>query len=217
MALDGPDGVGKTTQLKLLSKYLTGQGKTVHVTRALGGAPIGEALRQVSLSSENRPAATDVYIALAMYVALAQDIAARKARGEVILIDRSPLAMIAYNAYGGQLPDRSSDKLTPTKQQIFELCVATCQAWQIDLLLFLDAPQEVLNARRRERRVDDYFENQNATFHHRVREGYEAGEYYLQSLPELATHLVKVNAAGDVAAIHKSIVKIIDDVQILRI
>lgn len=209
IALDGPDGAGKTTQIELLQKYLEGKGKKVHAARASGGTPVGEYLRKVSLSHNQRPPASDVHISLAMFAALAEDLSSRKQKGEVIVVDRSPLAMVAYNAYGGELPDNSNGKLKPGKKQVLEAAADTCKAWGIDLLLFLDAPQGVLDNRRRKRGEKDYFENQDSDYHHRVRHGYRAGLEYLNS-QKLQMRIAQIDASPDIAAMQLSINEAVD-------
>src|SRR3989344_4667849 len=104
VAIDGPDGAGKSTQVTLLADYFNKRGETVHVTRTSGGTPIGEELRKVSLNPDlPRSGRTDMFISQAMTQALSEDLAPRKSSGEVIVIDRSPLAIVAYNGYGSQM------------------------------------------------------------------------------------------------------------------
>ena len=62
VAFEGPDGVGKSTQLALASEELVENGWAVHATRNLGGTPIGEDLRKVMLSEHERPAETDFHL-----------------------------------------------------------------------------------------------------------------------------------------------------------
>lgn len=209
IAIDGPDGSGKTTQLELLREHLESKGEKVHATRASGGTPIGEQLRRVSLSHNKRPAATDVFISMAMFAALAEDLKARKARGEIVLVDRSPLAMIAYNAFGGQLPETSSNKLKPTLQSVMEAAADSCEAWGIDLLLFFDAPQDVLDKRRKKRGEGDYFENQTADYHRRVRAGYEAGLEYLTGRG-LDMKVFEIDASSSIGEIRRVIASELD-------
>lgn len=211
IAIDGPDGVGKTTQLELLKKHFEQQGKTVHVTRASGGTPIGEALRNVSKSHNHRPGETDVFISLAMFSALAEDLQKRDMSGQIILIDRSPLAMVAYNAYGGELSDASTDKLRPGKQNVLEACVDTFKAWGVDLLIFLDAPQDVLDARLEKRAGHiDYFETQDPAYHHRVRDGYHAALDYLRTITDFKTRVVTTDASPNIQALSQHITKVAD-------
>jgi dTMP kinase len=207
IALDGPDGVGKTTQLNLLRDFLGAKGKKIHVTRASGGSPIGEMLRSVSLSSLPRPTETDTFISLAMFAALADDV--KNHSDEVILIDRSPLAMVAYNAYGGQLPEKSTSNLIPARNWVLRTCADTFKTWDVDILIFLDAPQAALNTRRKERQTEDYFENQDEAYHQRVRQGYYAGLEHLESLAGFPTRIRKIDASPDIQTINQSIVNML--------
>ena len=198
IAIDGPDGVGKTTQIHLLAAHLAEQGADVHVTRASGGTPIGEELRKASLSLHPRRPETDVYISLAMHTELGYDIQARKAAGQVVLVDRSPLAVLGYNLGGSQLADEAL---------AIDTCTTLLKLWDIDTFIYLDAAQPVLDDRRHLRGNTDYFENQDSEFHHRVRAGYEKGLRLLQSHPELITHMVRVDATDTVEQIARQILK----------
>jgi len=198
IAIDGPDGVGKTTQHKLLTEYLNKQGHRVHTTRHNGGTPIGEALREVSLAPIKRSAETDLYISLAMGQALSEDLEQRQSAGEVILIDRSPLAIVAYQGYGSQLKDR---------QAAFDACERLFKNERIDLLLFLNAPQDIINDRRDKRATTDYFESQGDAFHNRVREGYEAGLDALQKTADFKTKIVEIDASSDIETIQRAIIQ----------
>jgi len=198
IAFDGPDGVGKTTQLKLLAETLKKAGHVIHMTRHNGGSPIGEALRNVSLSPVERSAETDLYISLAMGQALSEELQQRKKRGEIILLDRSPLAVVAYQAYGSQLAD---------KQAAFEACDRLFKNEAIDILFFLNAPQQIIDNRRHERNTTDYFESKGADFHERVREGYEAALAFVRKDIKLGTQFIEVDASGDINTIQKTIIK----------
>ena len=198
IVIDGPDGVGKTTQVTLLESFLKQQGLTVHTTRASGGTPIGEELRKASLSNHPRHPETDLYISLAMHTELSYDITQRKSRGEVVIVDRSPLALLAYNTYGSQLPNKKSG---------YTACEKLLKLWQIDVFIFMDAPQQLLDTRRKKRGNNDYFEMQNSDYHHRVREGYEAGLELLKTHPDLVGEVVSVDAQGEAEALHREIIK----------
>jgi dTMP kinase len=198
IAIDGPDGAGKTTQVKLLAQHLENQGKIVHITRSSGGTPVGEALRKVSLSLIPRPPETDFYISLAMAAALANDIAARKKLGETIIIDRSPLAWVAYNAYGSELEN---------KQMVLEACVEWIANWQIDYLFFMDAPTQALNKRRKLRATKDYYEAKDAPYHKRVFEGYKTAIKYVERHSEI--EVININAEQPVSDIQAQIISLV--------
>jgi dTMP kinase len=168
IAVDGPDGVGKTTQIQLLKEWFETRGSIVYLTRMSGGSPIGEKLRNVSLSDTPRPGETDFYISLAMIEAALPEIRRHKNEGHIVLIDRSPLAWLAYNAYGSQMDDKS-----PVEEAI----AAYVDKIGMDLLFYLDAPEEALQKRIRTRtdKPTDYFEKQPETYRKRVGKGYEHG------------------------------------------
>src|ERR1039457_7062193 len=84
---EGIDGVGKTTQLGLARDKLTEGGWSVISLRNPGGTPIGEALRTVMLSSDDRPPMTDLYTSLAIQAALFEAIEAARQAGKIILLD----------------------------------------------------------------------------------------------------------------------------------
>src|SRR3546814_2984186 len=52
ITLEGGEGTGKTTQLRLLGEWLRSTGREVVLTREPGGSPQGEALRSLLVSGE---------------------------------------------------------------------------------------------------------------------------------------------------------------------
>lgn len=54
ISFEGMDKSGKTTQIKLLSNYLKEKGKDVVVTREPGGTKVGEMIREILLSKDNK-------------------------------------------------------------------------------------------------------------------------------------------------------------------
>lgn len=168
VAFDGPDGVGKTTQIAQTAKYLNELGYDVHTTSFSGGTPIGKLLRKVSLSDTPRVAETDLHISLAMGFDLAADLKARRRLGQICLVDRSPLTVIAYNTFGSQLKDPETG---------YKAADIMFDEWRIDQLIFLNARQSVLTERLKKRtdKPVDYYESQGDDYHARVRSGYETG------------------------------------------
>lgn len=195
VAIDGQDGVGKSTQVQLLADHLEKSGRKVHATRHSGGTPISEALRQVSRSNVPRPVETYFYISMAMGEALCPDLIQRKSLGETVVLDRSPLSIIAYNGYGSRLPD---------KQRTFEACERFCMLGRIDLIIVLTARPKTLEQRQKARNMPDYFELQGHAYHERVRQGYIDAVTYMQKHGQ--TKVVTIDASSDIMAIHKAIV-----------
>lgn len=170
IVFDGIDGVGKTTQLSLVQDELVKQGKAVEASRNLGGTPIGEALREVMLSRSERPESANVYISAAIQEALIEALQAKRAGDSVILMDRGPLSLAAYEQYGSALPEslvwplveRGMAALAPDLTIIYEADVATAVS-------------------RSKQRADkaDYFESKPSAYFERVADGYrQAGKRY---------------------------------------
>lgn len=163
--LDGPDGVGKTTQTRELASFLEARGQTVYITRVNGGTEIGEALRNVFLSHAPRPVITDVYIAMALNAALAEKVNAKKAEGVFVLIDRSPASIIAYQGYGGGY---AVERAVDAAKTAFAL-------YNYDMVLCYEAPINVLFEHQQSRPVaenSDYFASKPDDYLENVIRGY---------------------------------------------
>jgi dTMP kinase len=169
---DGPDGVGKTTQIEFTKRALVEKGHKVHTSRLSGGTKIGEALREVSLNPKlERSPLTDLYIMLAMYSALEDDLKPRLADGYICLIDRSPLSIIAYQVFGSGLP-----------MEIGQVAVDEALAIFLpNLIVCYEASEQTLLAQRNEREQAtlDFFESQSIEYMRRVVGGFrEAAAMY---------------------------------------
>jgi dTMP kinase len=192
LAFDGPDGVGKTTQFKLVADSLRAKGHDVYTTHMLGGTPIGEALRETMFSDLPRPALTNLHISLATYYALAADLAARREAGTIILVDRSPLSLIAYQVYGDGVDETLG----------YAACDESLKALKPDMLIAYSAPLDTLKSRREDRNKDtDYFEQQQLDYHERTVEGYTAAASRYGA--------ITIDATGSIESIHEQTMQLI--------
>lgn len=195
---DGPDGAGKTTQLELAQKYLEQAGHNVKTYRAMGGSPIGEELRKVALAALERPPETDMHIALACQYALLKEISNLADEADIILIDRSPLSILAYQTYADGM-----DRLV-AEFEINKLLEATKPA----LIIVYNADAVDLNERRSHRNNhsgSDYFETKSIDYHQAVCEGYEvAAKKYDATV---------IDASKDIDTIHKLTVAAIEKIK----
>jgi dTMP kinase len=135
---DGIDGVGKTTQIKMADEAMKASGWQTLTTRKMGGTPIGEKLREVMLDPVSRPVETDLYISIAIQSALAKQLEKDKAAGNLILMDRGPISIAAYQVYGSGLDetlgwkyvDEGMELLKPNLTIIYEANIITIDANQ---------------------------------------------------------------------------------------
>ena len=103
ITFEGPDGAGKTTQVKRLASELENRGYRVIVTREPGGTEISDHIRAILLHPEHRSMADQTEVLL--YAAsraqhVHQTIKPALERGDIVICDRFIDASIAYQAYG---------------------------------------------------------------------------------------------------------------------
>jgi len=172
ITLEGIEGCGKSTQIRLLQQHLTDRGLRVVLTREPGGSDLGMRLRSMLLHqhSANLTPLSELFLYLADRAQhVAEVIKPALARGEVVLCDRFADSTVAYQGYGRGLDTQLLDSLN-------QMATAGCVP---DLTLILDLPVET-GLRRALTRNDldgqsmseDRFEAESPAFHQRIREGY---------------------------------------------
>ncbi len=104
---EGPDGSGKSTQLRLLAAALEQQGIAVLATREPGGTRIGNGVRALLLDPahhEMSPRAEALLFNAARAQHVDQIIRPALARGTVVLCDRFGDSTLAYQGFGHGQP-----------------------------------------------------------------------------------------------------------------
>jgi dTMP kinase len=165
VTLEGPDGCGKSTQAKLLAERLKSEGYPVLLTREPGGTAIGDQIRRVLMSLDNRSMhpRTEFLLFSASRSQLAQEvIRPHLEKGGAVVSDRFYDSSLAYQGYGHGL----------SRQQLRAITEFATEGLLPDLTLLLDVPVLVGLERRRSggqwNRLDDY----DLEFHERARQGY---------------------------------------------
>lgn len=166
ITVEGPDGSGKTTQLKLLVESLIERGYEVVMTREPGGTKVGNGIRDVLLSPENHEMTPRVEIML--YAAsrsqnVDQVIRPALARGAVVVCDRFVDASVAYQGYGLQYDLKEIISLN-------ELATAGVTP---DLTFLFDLSPRQASRRMKERGQLDRIESRDEDFHQRVYDGFQ--------------------------------------------
>jgi len=160
--LDGPDGAGKTTQVRRLARRLRREGRRVAVVREPGGTPLGEALRRLLRGSLPAGApAQALLFAAARSELLSRVVAPALARGSVVVSDRGSPSTFAYQGVAGGVGEG----------RVLALARAFHDEPRPDLVLLLDVSPRVSRARRRDR---DRFERRGIAHARAVRRGFRA-------------------------------------------
>ena len=102
ITIEGPEGAGKTTVLKLVGESLKNLGLDVVLTREPGGIPIAEQIREVILNKEN--IAMDGRTEALLYAAarrqhLIEKVVPALNTGKIVLCDRFIDSSLAYQGY----------------------------------------------------------------------------------------------------------------------
>lgn len=201
VCIDGPDGVGKTTQIELLkSKFAN---LKVHYTRSSGGTALASMLRSASLSPHPRSGLVDFHISMAMGYSLADDIAIKVNQFDIIVIDRSPLSYVAYNAYGSDINNKGA---------VMTACKSMLKEWSVNQIIYLDASPITLDSRldkRSNASKSDYFESKPDSFRQRVLSGYKHATKELKEDKYWQDKLFIVNAEKSVNEVNSKIENII--------
>ncbi len=168
ITFEGPEGSGKTTQLRLLAPWLSAQGIDSILTREPGGTRISEAVRSVLHDPDHieMTAETEILLYSAARAQLvAQVIRPALEAGTVVLCDRYYDSTYAYQGYGRGLP-----------MEALRLITAFATRGLVpDLTLYLDVSPEIGLQRRQDGGEEmNRLDRETLDFHRRVREGYHA-------------------------------------------
>jgi len=207
ITFEGLDGVGKSTQLEKLARWLRARDIDVVTTPEPGGTAIGQKLRGVLLSSRTQGLSPMTELAL-MFADRAQHIdeliVPSLHRGQWVISDRFTDSSVAYQGGGRELGSST----------VLQMHKLLCRDLQPDLtILMLSDPTASLNrARRRNvqhtrrsKADENRFEQENRAFYKRVLDAYLA---IAEREPQ---RVVKVDAKEPVGKVHKKIVGVVEE------
>jgi dTMP kinase len=159
ITFEGPEGSGKTTQLRLLAQRLRSAGYEVVETQEPGGTRIGAAIRSLLLDESNHDLRPLTELLL-MFASRAQNvdevILPALAAGKIVLCDRFTDSTVAYQGAGRGLG----------ADTVYDLDRIACRGLVPHLTLLIDiGVEEGLQRAARTR-----MEQQSTAFHKIVRE-----------------------------------------------
>lgn len=170
ITFEGPEGSGKSTQLRLLGERLRSAGRDVLETQEPGGTSIGIQIRHVLLDAKNRELCPTAELLL-MFASRAQNvdesILPALSAGRTVLSDRFTDSTLVYQGVGRGLG----------ADVVYELDRIACRGLVPDLTLLIDIDAEtgLARAHRRSVRTEDpetRMEEQELGFHRKVRDAY---------------------------------------------
>jgi dTMP kinase len=166
LTVEGPDGSGKTLQVKPTVEFIQSLGYKVFAAREPGGTSIGDQVREILMNLENtsmKPRTETLLFCAARSQLVDQVLRPHLEAGEVVLLDRYADSTLAYQGYG-----HKNDL-----DLIRSLLAFATGGLKPDLTLLLDIDPESGLRRRQEgggewNRLDAY----QLAYHKRVRNGY---------------------------------------------
>ncbi len=164
LTFEGGEGMGKSTQIAVVDKFLRVAGEQVVFTREPGGTPLGERIRELLLDREGGMQRESEL--LLMFAAraehLAQVVVPALAAGKWVICDRFTDASYAYQGGGRGLSDMRIKILEDWVQD----------GLKPDLTILLDGSISVGMERVGRRGERDRFEQEARGFFQRVRDSY---------------------------------------------
>ena len=204
ITVEGGEGTGKSTQVKLLEEYLSSRGIDVVITREPGGTEIGTELRRL-LCTGDKDKFDPIAEALLYYadrrIHLQQKVWPALEKGSWVISDRFADSTMAYQYYG-------YNKRVP-KKILEDLYNITVGDFYPDLTLILDIDPQiglsrsmVKNSHYEEQEIR--FESRKLDFHNNLRNGF-------LEIAKTANRYVVLNAEQSVHDLHSDIVKVVDE------
>jgi dTMP kinase len=193
ITFEGPEGSGKTTQIKRLAEHLRGRGCDVLTVREPGGTSISEQIRAVlhSLNNREMQPRTEILLYCAARAQLVgQVIRPHLQSGGVVLCDRYADSTLAYQGYGRRLD-------LQTLRMILDFATGGLAP---DLTLYLDIDVEA-GLKRKKTGGDEWnrMDDLEVEFYRRVRSG------YLEMVEQDPARWVVVDAARSAETIAREI------------
>jgi len=205
ITLEGGEGTGKSTQVKLLAEALVAAGIDAVTTREPGGTPEAERIRALIVQRDGGdydPLTEALLISAARREHLVNKILPGIAKGQWIISDRFADSTRAMQGYGYGDKGVALDAL----EDIYKIIAGE---FQPALTFILDIDPELGLARAAKRltqqaSTEDKFERMSLAFHQRLRQG------FLDTAKKFPNRCVIIEAAQDVQSVHRQILKVIE-------
>ena len=193
ITMEGGEGTGKTTQVKLLMAALENRSIPAKATREPGGSTGAEAIRRLLLEGDSDrwdAVGEALLLVAARSDHVARLIAPSLAEGVWVVSDRFADSTLVYQGYGRGL----------ALEDLVRLHRFALGSFAPDLTVILDLPVEIGLARAIARAGgEDRFERLDRAFHERLRHGFR------QIALDDAARCVLIDASNDPQTVHRAI------------
>ncbi len=202
VTVEGCEGSGKSTQLKLLAEYLTSIGADFIMTREPGGSVISEEIRAIILNGKHKEMCDEceaLLYAAARIQHLKEIVEPALESGKLVICDRYVDSSFAYQGYARGLGEDYIADVNRTALESF------CP----DLTLFLDISPKDAFLRKHGADKDDRIESMGIGFHEEVYKGYKR---LLAKYPRICA----VECSGDKFTTAENIKRILKEKNIIK-
>ena len=205
ITFEGGEGTGKSTQIKLLEKYLQQKDKNVITTKEPGGTDVGAEIRKLLVCGDKDKfdAVAEALLYFAdRHIHLTKKVWPALEAGTWVLSDRFADSTFAYQYYG--YDKRVSREVL---ERLYQIAVGD---FKPDLTIILDLEPEVglvrsFNKAKNMEVKELRFEGRELAFHQNLRRG------FLEIAAAEPQRCVVLDADKTIEALHQDIVKIVNE------
>lgn len=202
ITLEGGEGAGKSTQIKMLKSALEDLGKEVLLTREPGGSKGGELIRPLLVSGE---ADWDAVSETLLFSAARRDHLVHKIwpalkEGKLVICDRFADSTLAYQGYGRE----NNSEIQATVKALYKIVAGD---FEPDLTVILDIDPKIGLKRSCDRpgNTEKRFENMDFSFHENLRQG------FLKIASDNPRRCCVIDANRTPEQVHEEIMKIVKE------
>jgi dTMP kinase len=171
IVLEGGDGVGKSTQVRLLRDYLERQGMEVRCTSEPGGTDLGRSVRELVVTNNDIDPLTEMFLVTAARVEHIKTIREWLSKGFSVICDRFIESTYVYQNVIGGLRNTHPHLMNLVTASIGLDTLASLARRPVTFILDCD-PQVVVDRIALSSEHKSKFDVRGLEFHTKVREAY---------------------------------------------